>query len=198
MMAWPFWSDIEGPLLAASLGVVSTPRAFDAAMLKQPIVIELLARLSSERRAAKEVARRLQLLLAEPTDPRYCHQHDLAIAIYLRALDICAPDDSLPPALLALKQTNLWWARAMAMRIATAPNRGIPSQREDAAVTINGQVVIFTATTQAQPFIPIPQLTFGPHLHGDFVFRTDAGFNVEEFSIASLWIELQSSLDVMQ
>jgi hypothetical protein len=196
MIVARIWREIESPLLAASLGVVSTPRTFDAAMLKQPIVIELLARLSSERRAAEEVARKLEQLLTQPTDARYCHQHDLAIAIYLRVLDICAPDHALPPALLALRQTNLWWARAMAMRIASVPNRGIPSLREDFAIPISGKVLIFSSSTEAQPFTLIPQLTARPRVHGVFACHTDAGHDVQGFSISPPRIDLRSSLDV--
>ena len=188
------WDEIESPHLAASLGVVSTPRAFDAAILQHPIVVQLMAHLSS-RSDVEEVAHRLGQLLTEATDVRYCHQHDLAIAIYLRTLDICAPNQTMPAALLALKQPNLWWARAMAMRIVSAPNRGIPSSRGDFTVPIGGRVFIVSENAQATPFLPTAQFTVRPRVSGVFASHTDAGRETQEFSLSPQRIGFRSSVD---
>ena len=121
------WHEIEGPLLRAVLGVVSTPRAFDAALFKVAPVSRLLGELD-DRESCEKVQKRLLLLLGGDADPRYCHPHDLAIAIYLRALDICAPELAFPPARQILAHRNLWWARAMALRLLAEPQREIRTQ----------------------------------------------------------------------
>lgn len=194
MIAQRIWDEIEGQLLAATLGVVSTPRAFDAAMLQHPIVSELMANLSSES-DVEAVVKRLQQLLSEPTDARYCHQHDLAIAVYLRALDICAPEHALAPAHLALTQRNLWWGKAMAKRIAGAPNRAIPFSREDFVIPVSsGQVFISSVITQASPPLPRLEMTARSLVPGLFVARTDAGRESREFSTSPLQIRTQSSV----
>lgn len=198
MIAQRIWDEIESQFFAATLGVVSTPRAFDEAMLQHSIVSELMANLSSES-DVEAVAKRLQRLLNEPSDVRYCHQHDLAIAVYLRALDICAPEHALAPANLALTQRNLWWGKAMAKRIAGAPNRGIPFSWKDFEFPVSSrQVRVFVRSvkTQASPPLPISEMPVRSPEPGLLVAHhtTDAGGEFQDFSIVPLRIRTQSSV----
>jgi hypothetical protein len=192
MTAQRIWDEIESPLLAAKLGVVSTPRAFDVALLREPIVSELMASLSTEREV-KAVASRLCQLLSETTDARYCHQHDLAIAVYLRVLDVCAPEHALAPALLALRLLNLWWGKAMAKRIASAPNRAIPFSRKDFVIPASGQVFVRSVITQVSPPVPRSEMTARSRVRGVFVARTDAGRELQELSASPFRIRVQST-----
>lgn len=195
MIAQRIWDEIESQLFAATLGVVSTPRAFDAAMLQHPTVSELMANLSSES-DVEAVAKRLEQLLNEPSDVRYCHQHDLAIAVYLRALDICAPEHVLVPASFALMQRNLWWGKAMAKRIAGMPNRAIPFSWKDFEFPVSSkqaQVFVRSVKTQASPSLPTPEKPVRSPEPCSLVAYTDAGGEFQEFSIVPLRIRTQSS-----
>lgn len=125
------WSAVEDPAFTASLGVVSTPRAFDAALLRQPPVLQLFSSLAGLE-DANAVTARIQRLLKDPSnDQRYCHPHDLSIAVYLRALDIiCEPPVAAEAADSVLRFPNLWWARAMALRVVADPAKRIPVVRQ--------------------------------------------------------------------
>lgn len=124
------WSAVEDPTFSASLGVVSTPRAFEAALLRRPPVLELFSLLACPEDASA-VAARIQHLLTDPSnDERYCHPYDLPIAVYLRVLDICESYVAAEAADSILQFPNLWWARAMALRVAAYPAKRIPVLRQ--------------------------------------------------------------------
>jgi hypothetical protein len=115
-------NEIESPIFEAQLGIVSTPRSFDQALYKNPSFRRLLSALSSEEDAAA-LSNRLAQLIDHPSDPNYCHPFDLQIGVYLRALDLRAPERAYENASRATTKPNLWWGRAMSMRVLAEPNR---------------------------------------------------------------------------
>lgn len=145
------WTEIESPLFTAALGVVSTPRAFDDGLLRQAIFRTLLAAAETNGRDADAIVQRISRLIREPADERYCHPHDLPIGVYLRALDIAAPERAITPARLVLDLPNLWWGNLMARRVAAAPNRTIPSSRVAAAIEFEGIVWKANSRTDTPP-----------------------------------------------
>lgn len=124
------WTEIESRTFSASLGVVSTPRAFDVALLRQPLVLELVSLLVCPENPSAVFAR-IQRLLRDPSnDEHYCHPYDLPIAVYLKVLDIFEPYIAVEAADSILEFPNLWWARAMALRVAASPAKRIPVLRK--------------------------------------------------------------------
>jgi hypothetical protein len=110
------WPEIEGPQLAARVGVVSTPRSLERALAAEPNVRQLVGALAkpTNRRLLYD---RFLVLLHTPTDERFAHPQDLALATYLRLLDIVNPDLGEMGAATALTRPNLWWTRAFAASI---------------------------------------------------------------------------------
>ena len=88
---------------------------------------QLLARLS-ELESRRQLLDRVTQLVAVPHDARYCHHHDLAIAIYLRALDLYDPSTAIKAADAVLQHPNFWWARSFALPLMTEPNLRTPVQ----------------------------------------------------------------------
>lgn len=167
------WTEIEDPLFGASLGVVSTPRAFDDGLMRQPVFRDLLGALTN-REDAQLVADRVFRLISERSDQRYCHPRDLPIGVYLRALDIAAPDHALWPARLALDLPNLWWGNVMARRIATAPNRTVTSSRAVSPISVDG--IVWTANTKTTT-VPLPtaEVKVRPEVLGKLTTSTNSG-----------------------
>lgn len=110
------WTEIEGPLFAATIGVVSTPRAYRDALKMQRVVTVLAALLSSHDNQTALIAR-LTHLLTQSTDIRYCHPHDLAIGTYLATLANFSIALATEPARLASSIPNLWWGKLIAAEI---------------------------------------------------------------------------------
>jgi len=127
MISDALFRSIEDPVFTSSIGVVSTPRALDKALLAQLPVRHLLARLS-EPDNRHQLFTRIAQLVAAPHDARYCHPHDLAIAIYLRTLDLCDPSIAIKAADIVLQLPNFWWARSFALPLMAEPNLRIPVQ----------------------------------------------------------------------
>jgi hypothetical protein len=158
VIAQAIFAEIESTIFSAKLGVVSTPDALTAAMLEQPAVAQLTetATLLTD---AKHIAARAIDLIQQQFDPQYCHPHDLAVAVYLRVLDICAPDEASRPAQVALTVANSWWARLMALRIAASPNRTIPVVTMKVVTPFAGLAVTRYATTLKGKPTPPKELT---------------------------------------
>lgn len=127
MISDALFRSIEDPAFTSSIGVVSTPRALDKAMLEQLPVRQLLACLSDPENR-RELLARVTRLIAAAHDARYCHPYDLAIAIYLRTLDVCDPSLAIKAADDVLQHPNFWWARTFALPLMAEPNLRIPVQ----------------------------------------------------------------------
>jgi hypothetical protein len=161
-------SHIESPYFAATLGVVSTPRAFDRALLQDRYVRALMSSIALPLNV-RHLQERTTELLDTDADPRYAHPHDLAVGVYLRVLDICSPDDAFAVAAKALSRPNLWWAAAMARRIMTTPNRGVPITSQD-YVSPSARPVVMRSINSDAAFSPVSVVT----AHTDVEATADA------------------------
>lgn len=106
----------ESIQFATELNVVSSERLFESALRQHPVVSDICGHLTDEE-SREQLAVRLADLLYRDVDPRYEHPHDVAVAVYLRLLDVCDPQLGALAATTAVKQPNLWWARSVAMEI---------------------------------------------------------------------------------
>lgn len=195
MIPGNLWQEIESRQFSVMLGVVSTPRAFDEALKQQPAVTALAKCLISPA-DIDSLEQRALALLQIPSNPRYCHPNDLAIAVYLRLLDIYAPDAASQPAKSALTLPNLWWARAMAMRIAASPNRTIPSTRvELVAVTENG-FARQSRRTNASISLPPPELVARSRFIGKVITTANstAGANMAQVNTSPMRVTRDSRM----
>ena len=167
------WTAIEDTTFTASLGVVSTPRAFDAAISRQPPVIELLS-LMEDSDNSMQVLTRVRQLLETPEDARYCHPFDLPVAIYIRALDICNPQLAADAAEIALQLPNLWWSRAMALRVTSLPARRIPVQWEKHVLATFDPVILREERAPSPGYSFPMYITWKPAVQATFGIATDA------------------------
>jgi hypothetical protein len=110
------WRVVESPRIAAQLGVVSTPRALERALASEPTIRRLLGLLARPHNRRRLYDHFLEILGA-PNDQRFAHPLDLALAIYVRLLDIVDPSIAEAAASAALRLPNLWWTRAFAISI---------------------------------------------------------------------------------
>jgi len=140
MIPQTLFTEIEGPRLAAQLGVVSTLDRFTTAMMQHPAVAMIVNAVTSQD-DVRQIVARVERLLQVHADPRYCHPQDLAIAVYLRILDVCAPDAAAELAARAREIRNLWWARLIAHRIGASPNRSIPTVTVTRLMPVTGMPV---------------------------------------------------------
>lgn len=140
-------NDIESVRLAAELGVVSTPRAFDEALFSLPSVRELADGVSRGWYSQATEARALELLRVAH-DGAYCHPHDLPVAVYLRVLDLYAPLRAHRVAAAAAEYENTWWTRAMTRRTLAHANRknAVASNELAQVVHSEGITVIMVAS----------------------------------------------------
>jgi hypothetical protein len=106
----------ESIQFATELNVVSSERLFESALRQHPVVRGIFGHLVDEE-SREQLAVRLADLLSRDVDPRYQHPHDVALAVYLRLLDVCDPQLGALAATTAIRQPNLWWARSVAMEI---------------------------------------------------------------------------------
>ena len=112
---------IESPEFHAKLGVVSTPRGFDAALFNIDEVQDLATAVTQEKNDLL-LYERIGTLLADPEDnPNFVHPHDMPIAVYLRILDVLSSNFALVAAESVAERKNFWWTRAMALRILAEP-----------------------------------------------------------------------------
>ena len=115
------FSQIESSIFHARLGVVSTPRAFDSALFSIAEV-QALTTLVNEPGKEELLFNRIGVLLADPEDnANFVHPHDMPIAVYLRILDVLSSDFALIAAERLAQKKNLWWTRAMALRVLSEP-----------------------------------------------------------------------------
>lgn len=134
---------IESPEFVAQVGVVSTQHAFESAIARHPWAQELLG-LARGSASARVVYGRMMALLQTPVDPSFSHPYDVAIAVYLRVVDIVAPLLAVDAAREVLAVRNAWWARRLAERIAAAaPETAVVSEH---LVFIPGPVRASAAT----------------------------------------------------
>jgi hypothetical protein len=108
--------ELETPRLAARLGVVSTPRSLERAIASESSVRRLLGMLSSPNNRRRLYGHLMQLL-NQPSDDRFAHPMDLALAVYIRLLDIADPELGEMAAVETRQRPNLWWTRALAATI---------------------------------------------------------------------------------
>ena len=177
------FTEIESPLFAATLGVVSTPRAFDSALLRQPVVLDLIRRLTAGEDPGP-VLERIDRLLREPSDARFCHPRDLAVGIYLRVLEVCAPDTALAPAKLALALPNLWWGKVMATRVEypRPSTLSIP-----VSYTVQGQgIVRHSQTNKASRLQPTAWLKSLSDLVGKTRMRSNSSSSLSQLNPTQL------------
>ena len=169
------WSAVEDPIFSASLGVVSTPRAFDTALLRQPPVLELFSSLAGPEDASA-VAARIQQLLKDPSnDERYCHPYDLPIAVYLRALDIiCEPPVAAEAADSILRFSNLWWARATALRMAANPTKRIPVLRQHYQLGVSPAGVVREVHASSPLYAVSTRMAWQPAVTAKLRITTDS------------------------
>jgi hypothetical protein len=83
---------------------------------EHPAAVRLFRCVSTEQ-DKEALARRALQLVGEETDPNYQHPYDIALAVYLRILDIVAPAAALDVASASLRVANLWWALPIAKRV---------------------------------------------------------------------------------
>lgn len=168
------WAAVEDSTFSASLGVVSTPRAFDAAFLRQRPVRDLLSLLTTPANL-QAVATRIHELLHDPgNDARYCHPFDLPIAVYLRALDICEPGVAARAADAILRFTNLWWARAMALRVARQLERRTPVQRKQYRLVASHPEIVREERASSPPYLFPMEVGWQPAVQARSRVNTDS------------------------
>ena len=121
---------IEGPEFATEFGVVASRRQFDREILRDERVRALLTKLYADKSAQECVASRLQFLSSLRVDIRFTHPYDIAIAIYLRTLDIVATEiaEALAPTVAALP--NVWWSRPLTISLLSSTRTRTESSGE--------------------------------------------------------------------
>ncbi len=117
---------IEGPLFSLELGIVDSPKSFDEALFKTVGARKLAEQITSEAEERLVRDRALSLLDCEDNDERFRHPFDLAIAVYIRILDVVESSWVFDLSKLAAQRRNLWWSRAMAMRVLQEPHGETP------------------------------------------------------------------------
>lgn len=111
---------VESAAKAVALGSAGSRRRFDAAVLNDPDVRAVMQEVRGSGASAVQVANRLRTLADLPGNVEYQHPHDVAIAAYLRILDVLRPDlaESVAPRVAGL--SNVWWPRPLALRLLEA------------------------------------------------------------------------------
>lgn len=115
------YSGIESPTFVATVGVVSTTAGFERAISRDPRVRQLLG-LASQPEALVSLAERIRALAAEIPEAGFAHSQDIAIAVYLRVLDLANASLAVDAARELVDRADLWWARRTAKRIAGGVN----------------------------------------------------------------------------
>jgi hypothetical protein len=113
--------EIESRRFIADIGVVSTPKRFEAALAELRPVRELLGCLRSSA-DKQQLINHVRDILQKGSDADYTHAYDVPLAVYLRALDISAPLDAYELAQAFKRLPNLWWARFIANKVLSGPS----------------------------------------------------------------------------
>ena len=114
------------------MSCASSRKRFRRGILRHTTVKELLGLAMADAAVQEQVASRLGLLCAIDSDVYFQHPQDVAIATYLRILDIAAPDfaESLAP--LVARLPNTWWARPLAAQLLNLRRTKAASTNEQA------------------------------------------------------------------
>jgi hypothetical protein len=172
MIPESIWAAIEGSIFASELGVVSTPRALDQALAQHPTSLALLAGMT-ESKDVSALSGRLMWLLKEPSDTRFCHAHDVAIAAYLRTLELRAPEVARSFAKSILAIPNLWWGKAVAKRIANTTVQTTPNIVVTYTIPHHGFVRASVRRSEAKT--TAPSYSVPGQLAGKMISRTNSG-----------------------
>ena len=130
--------EIECVEFAWKLGLTGSRQRAMQALVRAPQAVALLNALKGDEIAAYEVANRVLALAHDDNDPQYTHPSDVAIAAYMRALDILFPNlaAAIGPVVDSQCQ-NLWWAAPIVERTLRTPpmSSAIGSQTEFYSLT---------------------------------------------------------------
>jgi hypothetical protein len=192
MIPSSIWDTIESSRFTAEIGVVSTPRSFVAAIEKHAIIIELLSKLN-ESSCRQDVFKRLIFLLDKPADRRYCHPNDLAMAIYLRVLEISDPQLAIDAADLTLATPSLWWARSIAQHIVSVPERRVPVERFQVRIGSDELQFVRTERATSSPQLFTVLVWRPPKIKADFRAITKSSDNPKVFLFRKKISYLQTS-----
>lgn len=105
--------DIESLNFIAKVGVASSFRRFDSAVAGQPEASRLLSLMRGNQELAA-LRDHLYALLRVAPEPGFAHPHDIAIAVYLRTIDIVDGVEALNISREVMRGTGLWWAVKLA------------------------------------------------------------------------------------
>jgi hypothetical protein len=158
---------IEHPAFAARLGVVSTFARLERQLPKDPAVQLLLSALNSPPSVDQLVTHSLALLSLEH-DHRFAHPHDLAVAIYIWALDLVAPGSPQPVVDIVLGLENTWWSRAIAQRLGAEPSLATQTTSSQISANLCGELVVTSLlTTTASSYGRVAAQQVGPRPASD-------------------------------
>ena len=149
----------ESIQFATELNVVSSERLFESALRHHPLVTDLFGHLTDVE-SREQLAVRLADLLYRDIDPRYEHPHDVAIAVYLRLLDVSDPQLGGLAAATAVRQPNLWWARSVAMEILQGSRTHAREVSTETTGDVSNTQIVANAGTQVT-WVASPMLMNG-------------------------------------
>lgn len=112
---------IESHEFAAEVGVASGYELFNRLLQETEGFRELVGLLRDHDAANSTLFNLVKRLSEQVVDHRYENPNDTAMAAYLRALSITAPDTAAMAAVFVLSAHNTWWSRRVADVILSQP-----------------------------------------------------------------------------
>jgi hypothetical protein len=106
---------VEDHGFSAEMNLVSGSKAFHKGLRNHPVFRELLEALK-EPHAPDRILQQIIELSTQPVQPHFENPFDVALTVYLTALDLHRPDLVRRAAENVSKAPNCWWAAEMSLR----------------------------------------------------------------------------------
>jgi hypothetical protein len=110
------FAEIERPAFSVRLNVVSGYKQFLRALTASPEVQTLLEQIQTPEND-RGLILRVESLVNSPSDPKFEHPKDAAVAAYLWVLTMTDPSSAELIASLILESPGFWWAQKMACKV---------------------------------------------------------------------------------